>query len=92
MKAPQKLSQAYDILYTLGGELDDERVRLILENYNAIEEPGDYPTEIKAICYDGSLRLGAWVYCDPGNGEFAWVYIAAGDDVNRRMIAMAASE
>ena len=92
MKQPEHLSQCYDILYTFGGQLNDLRIRAILANYTAIEKPGDYPVEIKQIVYDGSLKLGAWVYCDPGTGEFEWVYIVGGDEVNRQMIAQAASQ
>lgn len=91
MRHPAKLSQAYDILYTLGGELDRERIKAILDNYNSADWNGEYPTEIRAISYDGN-KWGAWVNCDPGTGEFAWLYIAAGDDVNRQMIVLAASE
>jgi len=95
MKRPNHVSQAYDILYTQGGALSAHRIRAIIQNYNNADWPdwpeAEYPTEIKSIRYDGN-RFGAWVHCDPGTGEFEWLYIAAGDDVNRYMIALAASQ
>ncbi len=86
MRHPASLSAAYDILYTFGGELDPDRIAAILKNYNG------YETQIRAISFDGSLRLGAWVNCDRGDGEWGWLYIAAGDETNRAMIAQAATE
>lgn len=88
---PPPISMAYDVLFTLGGTLNRSRIEAILANYNSANYPGEYPTQIRKIEYDGSLRLGAWVNCDRGDGEFDWLYIAAGDDVNRQMIALAAS-
>lgn len=85
------ISQAYDILYTLGGTLSARRVRGILENYNGPDMEEIHPTQIKSIRYDGN-RFGAWVHCSPGTDEFVWIYIAAGDEVNRQMIALAASK
>lgn len=92
MRKPDSLSQCYDVIYTLGGKLNRRRVQAIMDNYNELTQPDDQPTEIKQIVYDGSEKLGAWVYCDPGIGEFDWVYIVAGDEVNRQMVALAADK
>lgn len=91
MTRPTHVSQAYDILYTIGGLLSRSRIRAILENYNGPDMEQINPTQIKSIWYDGN-RFGAWVHCSPGTDEFVWLYIAAGDDVNRQMIALAASQ
>lgn len=91
MKAPNHVSKAYDVLYVIGGgTLDRPRIQAILDNYNGADYPTDYDTEIKAIQYDGTAHFGAWVYCDRGDGHFAWLYLAAGDPTNRQLTAQAA--
>lgn len=90
MRHPDHVSRAFDILYTLGGELDNERIQAILDNYDHGSEPDRDPVEIRQISYDGG-PLGAWVNCDV-SGQWEWVYVAAGDNENRQMIVLAASE
>lgn len=94
MRHPKHVSQAADILYVIGGgALDRERIQSIVDNYNWADLPEEQqePTQIRAISYDGSLRLGAWVNCDV-SGEWQWVYLAAGDEVNKQMIALEAGK
>lgn len=85
MRHPNHVSGAHDVLYVIGGgELDAERIQAIVDNYEQRDD-----VQIRQISYDGILHIGAWVNCDV-SGDWQWLYLAAGDDVNKQMIAQSA--